>query len=207
MKPDQRNLIILDLKKYLPKDGEMAETEKRIWSDLLKKMDYRVAKKAFEKLWVESPPCDNFSRLPDSRKFEEIYEQLTKPKIKHCSCCGGSTFLVFKHKDGRELAHDCKCYLDAGFTPRTPKFSDCGWSECDSIDCPNPGKKEKMVVSKKSYRYFKKLMGTCRHVKTITEKVDKPVDNNEFSTDRVSDSVKDMPDAELPGHGEEELPF
>lgn len=167
-----------DLTKYLPKDGEMAEIEKKIWNDILKGQDYNIAKKAFGMLWKENPPCDNFGRLPDSRRFEDIYDNLAAQTVKQCSCCGGDTFLIFKHADGRELAHDCLCYLNAGLPPRTVKFSDFGLIECDSLDCPNPGKKEKITVSRGSWKYFKKLLSTCRYVKTITEEIDVPDEDN-----------------------------
>lgn len=172
MNAKNRTIIIKDLTAYLPKEREIAKTEQGIWNDVLREKDYRIAARAFKLLFKENPPCNTFGKLPDSRRFEEIYESIAKPVIKHCSCCAGSTFIVFKFKDGRELAHDCICYLNAGLPPRTAKFTDHGWTECDSLNCPNPEKKETIIVARGSFLYYKKELSTCRYLKTITEEAD-----------------------------------
>ena len=150
--------------------------EMRLWDELLKQKKYKylIARETLDKIFEEFPPEDNYGKLPAIKKFKEIYNRIITPKIKQpfCSCCGGDTFIIFKHADGKEMAHDCICYLKAGLPPRTGKFSDHGFTECDSLDCPNPGQKEKIIVSKNSYSHHKKALSTCRYVKTITEEVE-----------------------------------
>ncbi len=150
--------------------------EMRLWDELLKrkKCEYSVAREALDQIFVEFPPKDNYGKLPSLKKFQEIYTRLITPKMVNtfCSCCDGTTFLVFRYSNSKELAMDCDCYLDAGMPPRTNDFKECGFEKCDAIDCPNPGRRETVVVPKGNWKYYKKVLKTCPYVKAITEEVE-----------------------------------
>lgn len=178
MNTEKRTEIIKDLKAYLGSGGEITSTEQSIWNDILKKRSYQIARKAFKILFKEKPPCETYGKLPDSRRFEEILEEISLPAIKECSCCGGSTFLVFINLTGEGKTYDCVCYINAGMPPRTKSFLDLGFSECDSLDCPNPEKKETITVPQGSWKYYKKKLKTCKFIRVITEERAVDISNN-----------------------------
>jgi hypothetical protein len=116
---------------------------------------------------------DKTDRLPSVGSFLEycrmIEGEQPKQKVKTCSCCGGTGFLLLKCQDGQERAFDCDCYIEQGNDRRTANYRNFGLNKCHSLTCPNPGGKTKIEVPIGSFYYYKAKLATCQFRPALVE--------------------------------------
>lgn len=83
---------------------KISDTEKDIWSEVLRSLDYPRAMKALKSLRSEITPTDTFGRLPEAKSLLDWYQGINRKK--YCPCCTGIGWIYFEKLD-KSVRCDC----------------------------------------------------------------------------------------------------
>jgi hypothetical protein len=157
------------------------ENTSKLYRDKLSRYDKDVLSKAVDKLLV-----DETGRLPPVGKFIEycrwVKGERPCPNLKLCPCCKGDGWIYLK---GKNAVAPCGCNNETPEKYRIPVPKRCEVGECD------PGGKV-FIDGTKRVELDKCPKGEAHYKKYVTKNMEK----------QAEPLQKD-----LPGVGEEEMPF